>query len=179
MTVKPIINVTTKNPFYTPTILDRHRLFIPSGVPKVITVGTARRNPAAWGKREASDYAALFVGLDATRGSAAWPEGSKIPGRVLTDDVARFRKDTAKAGGVSVIAQSGRYRDPEGKIRPERSVQVLIMREDGEAFASFAQNVKKLALFLVDKYGQYVVYVDFVRHGRVVRFRKAFWKGKK
>jgi hypothetical protein len=178
------IIVRSSNPFYRPTVLG-NRVFVPTAPPKVVTYhsreGAPRWNPAFWSKRMApADRAVLFIGRDSTRGSRTYPKGSEIPLGRLADEVSDFRAVKAKAGGASVISQLGRYvptsGPKKGQIVREKSVSVTVIREPHESWAKFTRNIKELAQLLVTKYGQWEVYVDFVRRGRTVESRIAFWK---
>ena len=179
------IIVKSNNPFYQASYLANGRVFVPQGPPRI--VGHGRRtgspgwNPAYWSKKfSPADRAIIFVGRDSTRGSRTFPKGTEIPVGRLADEVSDFRAVKAKAGGASVVSQLGRYvptsGPQKGKIIRERSVSVTVIREQHETWAKFTRNIKDLAQLLVAKYGQWEVYVDFVRGGRTVETRIAFWK---
>jgi hypothetical protein len=180
---RPII-VKSNNPFYQPTVIG-DRLFVPTGAPRVVTYqrrqGAVQWNPAYWSKRLApADRAVIYVGRDSTRGSKKWPKGTQIPLASLADEVSDFRAASAKAGGASVVSQLGRYVPREGPLRGrmvrERSVSVTVIREPHENWGAFTRNIRDLAKQMVAKYGQYEIFVDFVRNGRTVETRIAFWK---
>jgi hypothetical protein len=184
MSSRRSIIVRSNNPFYQPTFIG-NGVFIPTGAPRVVTYharqGAAQWNPAYWSKKLApADRAVLFVGRDATRGSKKWPRGSTIPLARLADEVSDYRSEKAKAGGASVVSQLGRYVPRlgplKGKMVRERSVSVAVIREPHETWGSFTRNVRDLAKMLVAKYGQYEIFVDFIRRGRTVETRIAFWK---
>lgn len=181
------IIVRSNNPFYQPTFLGDRRVFVPTAAPKVVAQGARRNaggphwNPAYWSKKLApADRAIVFVGRDSTRGSRSYPKGTEIPLGRLADEVSDFRAVHAKAGGASVISQLGRYvptsGPQKGRIVREKSVSVTVIREPHETWASFVRSIRELAKLLVAKYGQWEVYVDFVRGGRTVETRIAFWK---
>jgi hypothetical protein len=178
------IIVRSNNPFYQPTFIG-DRVFIPTGAARIITYharqGASHWNPAYWSKKMApADRAVLYVGRDATRGSKQWPKGSTIPLGRLADEVSDYRSERARAGGATVVSQLGRYvprKGPlKGKIVREKSVSVAVIREPHETWGAFVRNVRDLAKMLVAKYGQYEIFVDFIRNGRTVETRVAFWK---
>lgn len=186
MNRRPAIIVRSNNPFYQPTYLGDRRVFVPTSAPKVVHQGARRNgsaqwNPAYWSKKlSPADRAIIFVGRDSTRGSRSFPKGTEIPLGRLADEVSDFRAVKAKAGGASVISQLGRYvptsGPQKGQIVREKSVSVTVIREPHESWAAFTRNIKELSQLLVTKYGQWEVYVDFVRKGRTVETRIAFWK---
>lgn len=184
MSSRRSIIVRSNNPFYQPTVIG-NRLFIPTGAPRVVTYqrrqGAAQWNPAYWSKKlSPADRAVLFIGRDATRGSKKWPKGSQIPLVSLADEVSDFRSVKAKAGGASVVSQLGRYVPRKGPLKGtmvrERSVSITVIREPHETWSAFTRNIRDLAKQMVAKYGQYEIFVDFVRGGRTVETRIAFWK---
>ena len=183
MKSKPIV-VRSANPFYQPTFLG-NGVFVPTGSPRVVTYqgrkGAARWNPAYWSKSLApADRAVLFIGRDSTRGSKRWPKGTMIPVSRLADEVSDYRSAKALAGGATVVSQLGRYVPRSGPLKGrlvrEKSVSVTVIREPHESWAKFTRNVRDLAKLLVAKYGQYEIFVDFVRNGRTVESRVAYWK---
>lgn len=179
------IIVRSNNPFYQPSYLSDRRVFVPTAPPRVVggshPNGSAQWNPAYWSKKLApADRAVIFVGRDSTRGSRTFPKGTQIPLGRLADEVSDFRAVKAKAGGASVVSQLGRYVPTsgprKGEIVRERSVSVTVIREPHESWPRFQRNIRELAQLLVAKYGQYEVYVDFIRGGKTVETRIAFWK---
>lgn len=182
--MKPII-VKSNNPFYHPVVRGDGSVFVPTGAPQVMVgekhAGSAHWNPAYWSKKLVPmDRAVLAVGLHSTRGSKAWPKGTTVPLKLLADEVSDWRSTNARAGGATVVSQLGRYvprtGPDKGRIVRERSVSVTVFREPHESWATFNRSVRDLAKFLVARYGQYEVFVDFVRSGRTVESRIAFWK---
>src|ERR1700687_2496267 len=181
---RPII-VRSNNPFYHPIIRGDGSIFIPTGPPRVTfrgqRTGGAQWNPAYWSRKLVPfDRAVLAVGRHSTRGSEHWPKGTTVPLKLLADEVSDWRSTNARAGGASVVSQLGRYvprtGPDKGRIVRERSVSVTVFREPTESWAAFQQSIRDRAKFLVARYGQWEVFVDFIRNGRTVESRTAFWK---
>lgn len=178
------IIVRSNNPFYHPVVRGDGSVFVPTGAPRVVggkRSGSAQWNPAFWSKKLVPmDRAVLAVGLHSTRGSRKWPKGTTVPVKLLADEVSDWRSTHARAGGASVVSQLGRYvprTGPDrGTIVRERSVSVTVFREPAESWGAFNRSIRELAKFLVARYGQWEVFVDFVRGGRTVESRIAFWK---
>ena len=177
------IIVRSNNPFYHPVVRGDGAVFIPTGPPRVTghRQGSAQWNPAHWSsKLIPMDRATLAVGLHSTRGSKAWPKGTTVPVKLIADETSVWRSTNAKAGGATVVSQLGRYvprtGPDKGRIIRERSVSVTVFREPHESWAAFQKSIRDLAKFLVARYGQWEVFVDFIRNGRTVESRTAFWK---
>ena len=185
MTRRRSIIVRSNNPFYHPVVRGDGSVFVPTGPPRVHVrgqrPGSAQWNPAYWSKKLVPmDRAVLAVGRHSTRGSEQWPRGTTVPLGRLADEVSDWRSTNARAGGASVVSQLGRYvprTGPDrGRIVRERSVSVTVFREPHESWGGFNRSIRELAKFLVARYGQWEVFVDFVRNGRTVESRVAFWK---
>lgn len=182
--MKPII-VKSNNPFYQPVVRSDGSVFVPTGRARILTYGkregAARFNPAYWSKKLLpSDRAVLAIGRESTRGARGWPKGTVVPLKTIADEVSGYRAATAHAGGATVVSQLGRYvprtGPDKGRIVREHSVSVTVFREPGESWGAFMKSIRNLAKLLVSKYGQWEVYVDYVRGGRTVESRTAFWK---
>jgi hypothetical protein len=181
---RPII-VRSNNPFYHPVVRGDGAVFVPTGPPRIISYarrpGSAQWNPAYWSQKLApADRAVMAIGRESTRGAPGWPKGTEVPLRAIADEVSGFRATNARAGGATVVSQLGRYvprtGPDKGRIIRERSVSVTVFREPAESWAAFRANIKSLAKLLVSKYGQWEIFVDFVRRGVTVEARTAFWK---
>jgi hypothetical protein len=177
------IFVKTNNPFHHVMCLSDGRMFVPEGRVYVSTqdVRAADWNPVYWSRQLAPrDRAVLVVGLEATRGARKWPKGSRIPAKHIADRISDFRAVDARAGGATVVSSLGRWYDHTTKTMVrEPSVSVTILREPHETWESFVESVKRLAMTLTYEFGQYTVYVDFIRDGHVIESRKAYWRKKR
>jgi len=134
--------------------------FVPKG--KMLAVSGRRMNPAdEWLTRKSPSYAArMFVGLSVgNKGTYTVAHVISLVRAFLRNRKPPWPEDS------SFIAQVGAYTEEDRRVTVEKSVQVVLFKDDKHSEPDFADLVLKLGEHICAKMKQKHVLADYQRNG--------------